>query len=195
MRLELSRLKNLYNIEDIDIESHLIEDIEIPDATSWINNNTILTKTLVKQGNKDVYNLSRENKSASYTAITDNKVNYGRNYETSIIVKKGDLGSFFGLRVSGVYPNRVEAVFDLEKGHVKGTNTGGDFENVNAKIRPLGEGWFYCTVSGKIRTNNVKIVLGPTTNDIKVDAWEGVTDKSCDVYIIPSSLIIEESPQ
>ena len=83
-------------------------------------------------------------------------------------------------------------MFDLEKGVVKGKSVGGDFENVNAIIKPQGNGWFLCTLAGKIKTNNIRIILGPTTVQKNSDEWEGLTNKDCDVNIIPSSLLVEK---
>jgi len=193
IRGELVRLKNLYNIQNIGLKTNPIEEIKIPDVSSWINNNTILTKTSIKQSNNQAYNISRKNTSlSSYTVITNNKINYGGNYQTSIIVKKGNTGTNFGLRVQGVYPNRLDAVFDLEKGVVKEESTGGDSENINTTIKHLGDGWYYCSISGQINTNNLQVILGPTTEEKSSSIWEGVTNRNCDVYIIPSSLLIEE---
>jgi hypothetical protein len=83
-------------------------------------------------------------------------------------------------------------VFDLEKGEVKGKSIGGNFKDVSASIKPQGNGWFLCTLAGKIKTNNIKIILGPTTGQKNSDGWEGLTNKDCDVNIIPSSLLVEK---
>lgn len=205
MRAELLNLKNKYSIENISLKTNLIEeDINIPDvvvkslkvidAANWINNNTILSNTKTKNNNRDIYNLSRVDVSANaYTVIPNNKVNYGQVYKTSILVRKGNQGAYFGLRIQGDYPNRVDAVFDLEEGQVKGQSIGGNFENVKATIKPIGKDWFLCTLVGKINTNNVRIILGPTTGQKNSEAWEGLTNENCDVFIIPSSLLIEET--
>ena len=111
----------------------------------------------------------------------------------SINLKKGDIGAFFGLRLQGNYPNRVDAVFNLEKGKVEGFSAGGNFENANAIIKSIGNGWYNCSLSGRIMDYNIKTILGPTTGDKKVSSWEGATNINCDAYILPSSLKIEET--
>jgi len=193
LRGELQRLIDLYNIKDIKTELNYIEELKIPDVRTWINNN-ILTQSNTKRKNKDIYNLSRDNISANaYTVITNNRLNYGRTYSTSIIAKKGKINNLLGLRTQGEYPNRVDAIFDLDKGVVKDQSIGGNFKDVNATIKSLGDDWYLCTLSGKIMSSNVKIILGPTISEIDTGAWEGVTNKDCDIFIIPSSLLIEES--
>jgi hypothetical protein len=194
LRGELQRLIDLYIIKDIKTERNYIEEVKIPDVKTWINNNNILTQSNSKRKNKDVYNLSRDNISANaYTVITNNKLNYGRTYSTSIIAKKGKTNNLLGFRTQGEYPNRVDAIFDLDKGVVKDQSIGGNFKDVNATIKSLGNDWYLCTLSGKIMSSNVKIILGPTISEIDTGAWEGLTNKDCDIFIIPSSLSIEES--
>lgn len=204
MRTELMSLKNRFGIEnitletnsiakDIIVQSAVVERIEVPDAANWINNNTILSKTKITSDNRDIYNLSRDDASTnSYTVTPNIKVNPGRVYKTSILVKKGRRDAYFGLRIQGDYPNRVDAVFDLENGQVKKKSLGGNFENVNATIKSISKDWFLCSLEGKIMTSNVKIILGPTTEQKNSEDWEGVTNKNCDVYILPSSLLVEE---
>lgn len=194
LRGELQRLIDLYIIKDIKTERNYIEEVKIPDVKTWINNNNILTQSNSKRKNKDVYNLSRDNISANaYTVITNNKLNYGRTYSTSIIAKKGKTNNLLGFRTQGEYPNRVDAIFDLDKGVVKDQSIGGNFKDVSATIKSLGNDWYLCTLSGKIMSSNVKIILGPTISEIDTGAWEGLTNKDCDIFIIPSSLSIEES--
>ncbi len=194
LRGELQRLIDLYIIKDIKTERNYIEEVKIPDVKTWINNNNILTQSNSKRKNKDVYNLSRDNISANaYTVITNNKLNYGRTYSTSIIAKKGKTNNLLGFRTQGEYPNRVDAIFDLDKGVVKDQSIGGNFKDVNATIKSLGNDWYLCTLSGKIMSSNVKIILGPTISEIDTGAWEGLTNKDCDIFIIPSSLSIEEN--
>ena len=190
---ELIRLKKKFNLSDINVEVEPIKDIKIPEAPQWINNKTILTKTSQKFNKENVYKILRNNtSSSSYTVIDNIKVNKGKQYKASIKLKKGNVGTHFGLRLQGNYPNRLDVVFNLATGKVKETSTGGDFENVKATIKPIGNGWYNCELSGLLMARKVKVILGPTTDDKKSTSWEGVIDKSCDAYIVPTSLKIEE---
>jgi len=89
----------------------------------------------------------------------------------------------------------VDAVFDLEKGTLKEVRKAQDFENPNATIEPIGDGWYKCTLSAEVSADNMRILLGPTTEDKTVLGWEGKTQELCDVYFVPSSVIIEEVTQ
>ena len=190
---ELIRLKDIYNLDDINVDVKPIEDIEVPNVPLWINNKTILSKSSKTFNKNIVYNIARNNKtSTSYSVINDINVNYAKKYKCSIILKKGDVGAFFGLRLQGSYPNRLDAIFDLKQGKVKETSLGGNFEDVNATIKPIGNGWYNCTLSGKIMDYSVKVILGPTTEAKKASSWEGVTSLNCDAYIVPSSIEIQE---
>lgn len=191
---ELLRLKNKFNLKDIVIETEVqVGEIEIPKASRWINNKTILFQTAQKFDGQKVYEISRNNTiSPSYSVIAIDKVNNRKQYKTSILLKKGDIGTLFGLRIQGDFPNRLDAIFDLANGKVKETSTGGNFDNVKATIKPFGNGWYQCELIGNIKASNVKIILGPTSNERQSRNWEGITSQKCEAYIIPSSLILEE---
>ncbi|WP_298893577.1 hypothetical protein [uncultured Psychroserpens sp.] len=194
IKTELLRLKNKLDLNDIVIEAdEPVGDIKIPEPSQWVNNKTILSGLPQKFQKQSVYKISRNSTTApSYSVIANNKVNNGKQYRTSVILKKGDVGSLFGLRVQGDFPNRLDAIFDLANGKVKQTSTGGNFDNINATMKPLGDGWYQCVLSGTIKTSNVKIILGPTSGERQSKNWEGVTSQNGNVYIIPSSLKLEE---
>ena len=116
----------------------------------------------------------------------------GERYKTSILVKKVDIGSHFGLRIQGEFPNRLDAIFNLETGMVKEVSVGGNFDNLKATMIPLGSGWYECILFGNIKTNNIKIILGPTSKDKRSKSWEGAATENCEAFFIPSSLKIEE---
>ena len=80
----------------------------------------------------------------------------------------------------------------MDKGVLKGVTKHGNFENENASIQDLGNGWFKCALSGKVNTNNIKIILGPTDNNREIPSWEGVINVENNVYVVPSSLEISE---
>jgi hypothetical protein len=160
----------------------------------WNRVKSTLKKLSIKYNlNEDVYSITRNTKTEnSYISIANNKASLDENYSVSIIAKKGNINNYLGLRVSAVYPNRVDAVFDLAKGIVKGVSKGGDFENQSASIESLGEGWYKCTLSAKVTQKEINIILGPTNKNRKVSTWEGVTEVNNDIWVIPNSLKFEE---
>lgn len=194
LKAELIRLKNKFKLDDIIIETEPIaETVTMPDISYWINNKVTLSKTSEIFQNETIYKMARNNTiTPSYSVILNTKVNSGKRYKTSILVKSSGYSSYFGLRVQGEYPNRLDAVFDLEKGVVKEASVSGDFEKVKATVTPVGEGWFNCELSGNIKANTIKIILGPTSKDRSSKNWEGIVEGSCETLVIPTSLIIEE---
>nr|WP_321221289.1 hypothetical protein [uncultured Psychroserpens sp.] len=194
LKTELISLKNKYNLDDIIIEEEpKIEHIKIPDVSLWVKNKVNVSTTSQVLNKQVAYRISRTNTVASsYAVVANNKVNNGAYYKTSVKLKKGDAGTIFGLRVQGQYPNRLDAIFNLEKGTVKEVSTGGNFDNVKATMTPLGDGWYQCDLYGNIKTNTIKIILGPTSKDKISKNWEGVATENCEALIIPSSLKIEE---
>ena len=194
LRDELARLKSKYNLQiESTSTAKQIETIKTPNVTSWIHNGNVIKPSNEKNKIGPVFALERKNINvAAYTAISKNRINYGQAYEASIIAKKNSIDHNFGLRIQGVYPNRVDAVFNLEKGKVEGVKASGDFENGNAKIQNLGNGWYKCSVRAFLKTSEVSIILGPTNNEKQILNWEGPISHKSNVYIVPSSLTLEE---
>ncbi|MFP4844582.1 hypothetical protein [Winogradskyella sp. PE311] len=125
-----------------------------------------------------------------YLATGPFAVNYAYVYKVSVNVKKGANSNFFGLRLVGSYPDRVDAFFNLDKGELIETKTTRDFENAKADIKDLGNGWYTCSVEAEVAADNVRVILGPSSGSKNAIGWEGKTDKMDDVIIDPSSLTI-----
>jgi len=209
MKQELQRLTKQLNLPDIEIKNALRDSLKLIaneskktiispalNITKWSNTRAIIEKANGNRNNKDIYKISRENTSeSSYVYLNNINVSQYSIIKTSVVVKRGTKGSLFGLRIQGRYPNRVDAVFDLDNGVITGKSNGGDFENEKAEIQSLGKGWYRCSISGLAKTNRVKIILGPTTNERRILSWEGATKENCDLYFIPKSLKIEEISQ
>ena len=198
LRQEYTRLKESLGLSENDMENIVDErrnTIDLPVMDRWEKIRTKYKKD--KQHGDDVsFTVSRSSSEApSYTTVKNINVNYGSRYEAGIIVKRGKTVNLFGLRIQGRYPNRIDALFDLEKGIVVDQASSSDFRNEDASIEDLGDGWYRCTVSGEVFADKIRISFGPTTNQRKVTNWEGTTTANGNMYIIPSSLKLEAISQ
>ena len=174
------------------------KEIILPNHPLWILNRLALNKTNenLKQSDKQVFTISRTSiAETAYASVNNIPVEIGNYYRASVLVKQDGLGASFGLRIIGEYPNRVDAVFNLEKGLIKGVSDVGEFFNGEAKIEDVGEGWYKCSLSAEVNSNKMKIILGPTSGLGKTITWEGATNEKSSVHIIPSSLVLEELAQ
>lgn len=189
IRKELIRLSEKFDLKIDSIKKQPSIKIQLPEKSKWQYINT----KLKIESNKDLtYILKRKEKSkSSYTSIDKITVNNGKTYEISILAKKGKKGSFFGLSIRGKYPNRVDAVFDLKNGTIKGVTNSGGFIKKEASIKDLKNGWYKCTLSGVIFSSEIKILFGSTNNKVNTQAWEGATDNE-DVFIKPNSIKLNE---
>lgn len=166
---------------------------ELVNINKWIKVRTLLTSAdLDYDTNITCFRASRntivEN---AYVHAYKGKINSNRKHETSIVAKKGILGNRIGLRISGKFPNRADAVFDLQNGKLIGATTRGGFQNEFAEIQQLGDGWFKCILSAKSNSDDIKIIFGPTDSSRKVNDWEGPTETLNDVLVVPSSLTVK----
>ena len=120
-----------------------------------------------------VYQLTRASINVpAYVSLKNQKINPGDTVQVSLYVKKVKTTSALGLRVSGVYPNRVDAVFDLNKGLLKGTKSTGYFEQESASIRLMNQDWYECKIKVKANIDQVKVIFGPTDIELGIGSWE-----------------------
>jgi hypothetical protein len=163
------------------------------DLLNWskvrVNAEPVLNKEL-----QDVtYNLSRITSTESAYLSSDLiPVTYASEYKVSIMAKKGDNNSFFGLRITGIYPDRVDAIFDLDEGIVVEYSAAQDFESPMATIEKLSNGWYNCTLSAKVAADQVRIIMGETSKEKNASNWEGKTETMGGIYFLPSSIVLKE---
>lgn len=143
---------------------------------------------------QNVYLLSRNNddSKSSYASTKKVAVDYAGVYKVSLIAKKGSIGDLIGLRIAGTYPDRVDAVFNLKNGTVKGVEKSRDFENESANIEDLGNGWYKCSVSAEVSADEIMLFMGPTIGNRKANTWTIKTQTICNVNILASSLTLEK---
>lgn len=113
---------------------------------------------------------------SAYAVINDINIDSGDEIEVSVFIKKPNDKSAFGLRISGVYPNRVDAVFDLNKNKVKGTQVVGYFESAETNIKIMENNWLECKIKAKANIDKIKIIFGPTDMDKATGVWEGKSE-------------------
>ncbi|GAA3656683.1 phage head spike fiber domain-containing protein [Flavivirga jejuensis] len=179
------------------------EKIKLPKFKNVINDNIIgwsrVRSTLNKLNLKfdqdqEVYRISRNtNTKNSYIQLANNNTQINQDYRVSVIAKKGDLDNYLGLRIVSVYPNRADALFNLDSGTIRGVSKAGNFDNQKANIEPLGNGWYKCSLSAKVGDSKINVILGPTNNSRKASSWEGVTNDNNDILIVPKSLRFEKN--
>lgn len=179
-----------------DKKEIIVTSVDVPVLFSWSKYRVNFEETEILYHNSKFYSLSRSSiNESSFISTPSIYVNDGSFYKTSIIVKKGDEGGLFGLRIQGIYPNRADAIFDLETGKLKGVEKAGNFENPSAVITSLGDGTYKCILKTVVNDTPVRLIFGTTTNRKNILGWEGKTSNSNRLLIVPSSLKLEEVSQ
>ena len=175
-----------------------VEDVQIvilPNHPLWRLNRLTLNNTHkdLSDNKETAFTLSRTSTTESaYASVNNIPVKLGNYYRASVLVKQYGLGTSFGLRIIGIYPNRVDAVFDLEKGLLKAVSEVGNFSEGEAEIEDMGKGWYKCSLTAKANADIIKIILGPSSDLNSVTTWESANKESSSVYIIPTSLSLKE---
>lgn len=178
--------------EVVEKQYKTIKSFSSDGLIGWSKTNVTAEPTTDVEFTDAVYKLSRNTKDVAYYASGSIPITYASEYRVSVVVKKGSNNNLFGLRISGLFPDRVDAIFDLDKGTVIDYKISQDFENPMATIEKLSDGWYKCSLSAEAAADNVRILMGATSSEKKVTSWEGKTKTRGDVYLIPSSIIVEE---
>ena len=182
------------NYIDNSLEGFELVEKFIPvDMNKWRTNGVDVIPTDEVVFNEIVFYLTRNTttESAYYTSTTVPVV-YSNRYRVSIRVRKGANSSIFGLRLAGEYPDRADAIFDLEKGSLIKQSAARDFENPKASIEALGDGWYKCMLTTDVLADDLRIIFGATSKERNVSSWEGKTESLGDLYFTPASITIEE---
>jgi len=179
--------------KELTVKNSIVKSFSPIDMKSWTKKKVSLDFVAEVEFNELVYHLKRTSKTESaYLSSPPIAVNYASVYRISIIVKKAENTNNFGLRLSGSYPDRVDAIFNLENGTIIDKKASRDFEFAEATIESLTDGWYKCTLKAEVAADNIKIVIGGTDLKRTVISWEGKTENLDDVYIVPSSIVLEE---
>ncbi|MDC1379127.1 hypothetical protein N8273_00655 [Algibacter sp.] len=198
IKKELLRLKQKYNLKDLNLDTEtnnyqVSKKYHIPGLSAWKETEISLTKTSLNHDGNSVYKIERTSKKkGAYIFIYGISASYGKTHQLSFMVKKADAGGFFGLRIQAIYPNRVDAIFDLNKGEVKGVEKVGNFNDELAIIEPKPNGWYKIILRTKINYDSVKLVFGPTDNEKGALGWESATTDKTNAYIDIDSIKFEE---
>ncbi len=178
----------------LEEKKEVLTSVKFPAYPAWEKNGIDITESSDSYLGQEALTLSRsqEDTKSSYAYTGKIPVTPAEIYRVSVIAKKGTNSNLFGMRIAGIYPALVNAVFNLENGTVKGVQKTGDFDYENAKIEDLGEGWFKCIVSAKVAADTISIFLGPTKGVKQVNTWTFRTPDACDAHVIPMSLTLEK---
>nr|WP_321221283.1 DUF4296 domain-containing protein [uncultured Psychroserpens sp.] len=140
----------------------------------------------------EVLKLTRASTTAqAYLRMNMQTIAVGETIEATVYVKKNSENNALGFRVAGVYPNRVDAIFDLKNGILKDVKSTGYFENEVASIKIIDKEWYECKIKVKANINKVRIVLGPTDIDKSVKGWESKSQRLSYIYATEPFLIRE----
>jgi hypothetical protein len=193
MRKEVIKLKAELKLSEEELPTPLKKKFIEPDLTNsnlWLNKAVVVENS--KINNKNAFKVTRIDKSTSaFVKISNIETSYGEDYKVTMLVKKQDGNSQFALRLISKYPNRVDAVFNINKGVLKDVVTIGYFENSSAKIEPSTNGWYKCTVTVQPNAENLNIIFGPTSDEKKIIGWEGKSNNLSSI-IVTIPIITEE---
>jgi len=100
---------------------------------------------------------------------------------TSVFVKQGE-GDFFALRMTGTYPNRVDAIFQFSNTTLTTSVAGADFTVTSSKVENYGNGWYRLSVVYNTdAAATISSAFSPRGTSGQIDATD--TSTSAFVYL------------
>lgn len=182
IRKEIEKLKSLYT-RPITIINDSIT-IKPSNYSKWkLSNLALLPSTKTFKGDT-IFNLKRiDTSNISYGITKYVNIDFIEDYSASFIVKASKMSHLFAIRIQGEYPSRVDAVFDVLKGTVKGIENTDDFNNGYASIKKLSDGWYQCSLRVKPKTNSFKIIIGIANPNSAILNWESKSEINNSVFI------------
>lgn len=190
IRKELFEFKNGFKsiVEDSAVKTKEFKKKAIPEKDAW----NLVNTNLAKKEN-EIYTISRlKTEKPAYVFINGLNVDSSSLYKVRILAKKSEQGTLFGLRIQSKHQNRVDAVFDLKNGTLKGVIKSGNYMFENASINTLENGWFELTVEAKVSSDKVHLVFGPTNGENWNSRWEWGIKKNVEAIVDLSSLELSE---
>ena len=185
--------KKNHGNSSIKKNAQILNTVVLPNYPLWLLNRLNLDKETTSYNGDAVFKIERNSNSETAYALVNNlAVSKGQKYRVSILVKQASVGGFFGLRIMGKYPNRIDAVFDVKNGIEKQVIEVGDFSKGSSLIESLEDGWYKCSLIGEVNVAKMKIILGPTNGLSKTITWEAASEEKSNLKIIPASLTLEE---
>ena len=182
LRKEIAKLKLLFPI--LSASNNETINIKPSNYSKWkLSNIDLLPSTKTYKGDT-IFNLKRIDTSRiSYGITKYENIDLAQDYATSFIVKASKNSHLFAIRIQGEYPSRVDAVFDVLKGTVKGVENTEGFNDGSATIKKLSDGWYQCSLKVKPKTNSFKVIIGIANPNSTTLYWESKSEINNAVFI------------
>jgi hypothetical protein len=135
---------------------------------SWskISMTSVLDSIILSpDGTANSYKTSKASTSTAGYITKTSATSVNTIYTISIFAKLGDVSTNFGLRCQGVYPDRGDALFNLQTGTLIGVANGGTNTNTTATIESFSNGWYKCSVTTTFLSSplNKYLIFSPTS--------------------------------
>lgn len=108
----------------------------------------------------------------------------GETWTFSVYAKARNIGGAIGLRVQGTFPDRGDALFNLNTGTLIGVQSSGAYSGTSASIVALGNGWYRCSITTtSANTPPGSVLMAPAATNAIVTGFEAGSTTLSDAYI------------
>jgi hypothetical protein len=168
-----------------EARTNLLQRSEEFDNASWPRSGaTIPTITanagIAPDGNTTADLWTRSITGSNHISQAPSKAASAIQYTFSVFVKQS-VGNFCALRCQGIFPNKVDVVFNISSGtiHTAATVAGGTFTGPSASITPYPNGWYRLTVTATSDTNTAyQCIASFSSNGAVIDGIDSVSNSA-----------------
>ena len=96
-------------------------------------------------------------------------------YTLSVYAQASTVGGGLGIRIQGTFPNRGDALFNLNTGVVLSSGAFGTATNATASITPQSNGWYRCSVTVTLSDILNTIIFSPCETTASVGGFEAAS--------------------
>ena len=163
----------------------LLRSEELDNNTAWQRNGATLPTVTANAGvapngttTADLW--TRSIATSNFISQATTKAASTIQYTYSIFVKQA-VGNFCALRCQGIYPNKVDVVFNISSGaiHTPATVAGGTFTGPSAFITAYPNGWYRLTVTATSDTATFHECLTSfSSNGVVIDGSDSVSNSA-----------------
>ena len=170
----------------------LLEDQKVNNLTysddfnNWTKTNitTTTNTTLSPSGDHSADTITRNSTAASYVNKSFTKEDEDSFEMTLSVFVKKNIGDFFAIRAQGIYPHRVDTLFQFSNETLTSSESGnGNFSFISASFTKYSNDWYRLNVSFETdEAATLTTLFSPRSLSGQVDSTDSASDSSVFIW-------------
>ena len=177
------------------IQTNLLTYSEQFDNAAWTKQNVavVANSSVAPNQTTTADTVTRSINASAYIGNSSGAGVAGR-LTLSTYAKASTTGGGLGIRIQGTYPNRGDALFNLNDGTLSGVLASGTAANASASIIDQGNGWYRCSVTVTLSDILNTTVFSPCETTAPVAGFESASTVASNCILWGAQLVQGATP-